>query len=85
MGIRGGDYTEAAKLAVFLKSEAESYKTDDPKSRASERRVMIRADGAAPYGFIQDVMGACARVGIYKIECGAARPVEAGERVANNL
>jgi biopolymer transport protein ExbD len=38
----------------------------------SERVVMIRADKAAPYGQVQEVVNACAKVGIYKIECGAA-------------
>ena len=74
------DFTEPEKLANELKVQAELFKEEDPKSRASSRKVMIRADGAAPYGFIQDVMGACSRVGIYQIECGASRPPGSKEK-----
>jgi biopolymer transport protein ExbD len=72
--IKGNDYTEVDKLKVKLKEESEVFKDQSLKEKDSERRVMVRADGGAPYGFVQDVMGACATVGIYQIECGAARP-----------
>ncbi len=72
---RGLDYTDPEKLADLLKKEADR---DRLGAGASERRVMLRADEGAPYGYIQDVMDACARVGIYQIECGAARPSEQG-------
>ena len=37
---------------------------------------MIRADASSPYGLVQRAMNICAKAGIYKIECGAARPGE---------
>ena len=84
IGIRGVDYTEASKLAELLQSEADLFRAADAApaagaapggaAAASERRIMIRADSLAPYGHVQDVMNLCARVGIYQIECGAARP-----------
>jgi biopolymer transport protein ExbD len=44
------------------------------KVPTSDRTVLVRADASAPYGFVQEVMNSCAKVGIYKLECGAARP-----------
>ncbi|HVR74479.1 MAG TPA: biopolymer transporter ExbD [Planctomycetota bacterium] len=76
IGVRGVDYTQAEKLAALLDEEADRFRGDSGNAKTSERKVMVRADGNAPYGAIQDIMGACARVGIYKIECGAARPAE---------
>ena len=76
IGIRGMDYTQGEKLAALLDEEAGRFRQDAANTKTSERRVMVRADGNAPYGAIQDVMGACAKVGIYQIECGAARPAE---------
>jgi biopolymer transport protein ExbD len=76
--VRGEDLTDLQKLTGLLKEEAELHQTD-VSGKASERRVMIRADGSSPYGYIQDVMGLCAQVGIYQIECGAARPPQGGK------
>jgi biopolymer transport protein ExbD len=84
VGVRGGNYTEPERLFTLLKEEANLDRGDDPQSRASDRRVMIRADASAPYGYIQDVMGACARVGIYQIECGAAQPEEEKKKPADS-
>jgi hypothetical protein len=78
IGIRGADYNEPERLETFLKGEADLFRTAagaaPGATTASERRIMIRADALAPYGHVQDVMNLCARVGIYQIECGAARP-----------
>src|ERR1041385_572901 len=74
IGIRGLDCTEPAKLAELLSSEANLFRTDPNNPKSSERRVMVRADGLSPFGSVQDVMKECAHVGIYQIECGAARP-----------
>jgi biopolymer transport protein ExbD len=84
IGIRGTDYTgtgsgaarDLSKLEGILKSEADRFRTDPDNPSLSERRVMVRADALAPYGYVQDVMRQCVRVGIYKIECGAAREAE---------
>jgi biopolymer transport protein ExbD len=75
IGIGGRDYADQEKLTKKLKEEADAYR-DETKGPLSERQVMVRADASSPYGYVQDVMHACAAVGIYKIECGAARPVE---------
>jgi biopolymer transport protein ExbD len=74
ISIRGDDHTAPEKLTARMKKEADLYRDDGSGQKSSERRVMVRADGAAPYGFVQDIMTACAHVGIYQIECGAARP-----------
>jgi len=44
--------------------------------RLSARKVVIRADRAAPYGDIQKIIEVCSLTGIYKIEVGAAVPPE---------
>ena len=82
IGIRGVDHTEPAKLEAMLKEEADLFRATagDSKS-ASDRRIMIRADSASPYGHVKDVMNLCAKVGIYQIECGAARPPDKVQQV----
>jgi biopolymer transport protein ExbD len=62
---RGEDVTEAAALALAL---------DRTGGALPERRVMIRADAAAPFGLAQRAMNVCATKGIYRIEVGAATP-----------
>jgi hypothetical protein len=49
----------------------------DPKTgkQLSKRKLQIRADGFAPYGFVQKVFEGCALAGIYKIELAAAKPM----------
>ncbi len=65
-------------LKEQLKAEAdETLETDvDPKAgvRLSARKIIIRADRAAPYGDINKVIETCSGVGIYKVEVGAAVP-----------
>ena len=81
IGIRGKDFTDANKLEAQLKRESGA----DPNPTAgqagkrpkfSERGVMIRADSSAPYRLVQNVVNTCAKAGIYKVECGAARPAD---------
>ncbi|MBI3271929.1 MAG: biopolymer transporter ExbD [Planctomycetes bacterium] len=84
IGIRGIDYpldgSKAREDGLTLKDrlyqEAESNRPDPNNKLLSERRLMIRGDEAGPYGTVQKVMNTCAEVGIYKIEIGAARPVQ---------
>ncbi|MSR61204.1 MAG: hypothetical protein EXS08_01985 [Planctomycetes bacterium] len=61
-----------------LKAEAdETLETDidpDAKVRLSARKIIIRADKAAPYGDVNKIIEVCGLVGIYKIEVGAAVP-----------
>jgi biopolymer transport protein ExbD len=81
MGVKGIDYSNMDKLEAFLRKEADRHRGKDPKyPQASDKKVMIRADGAAPYGMPQKAMNACAKVGIYKIDVGAARPVDDKKR-----
>ena len=75
VGMKGRDFTDPEKLGGMLKKEADQARGTDPKNpQASDRKVMIRADGKSPYGLAQKAMNVCAKVGIYKIEVGAARP-----------
>ena len=80
IGIQGKDFSALDGLEKRLKDEADHARKesggDGAPGGTSDRRVMIRADAASPYGHVQDVMDRCARVGIYQIECGAARPPE---------
>jgi len=80
MGVKGTDYTDMDKLFAFLDKEAAlGRKGTDPKApRVSERKVMIRADGSAPYGMPQKAMNVCAKAGMYKIDVGAAQPEQSG-------
>lgn len=78
VGIRGHDYNvkdpaQRDKLRGLLKRDSDEGKAT-LTDRVSERLVMIRADGKAPYGAVQHVMNLCAECGIYKIETGAAQP-----------
>ena len=76
-GSRASDYTEPEKLIEAARGRRRTrIGTSRSGPKISERKVMVRADASSPYGYVQDVMHACAAVGIYKIECGAARPVE---------
>lgn len=84
IGIRGRDFTDLKKLEQYLKQEADAGRSAPAAGLSkgaplptSERPVTIRGDAAAPYGQVQEVVNTCAKVGIYKIECGAARPPEA--------
>ncbi len=79
IGIKGRDYTDSEKLYLALKNEASVPGAREPGSKFSERPVMVRADKSAPYGEVQRVINACARAGIYKIEVGAATPLNPGK------
>jgi biopolymer transport protein ExbD len=78
IGVRGKDYTKES-IKGLLKQDADLGRR--PGEIASERRVMIRADQAALYGFVQKVMNACAEVGIYKVEIAAAQKVVQGQKI----
>ena len=67
---RGEDCTDPQKLSTAL-ARSVDVRTGVP---LNERRVMIRADGAAPFGLAQRAMNVCAKNGIYKVEVGAAKP-----------
>jgi len=78
ISIRGREYNPDT-IAAALSSEAQlelSEEIADPATgkKLSNRRVMIRADGLASYGYIQKVLEGCAFAGIYKVEIAAAKP-----------
>ena len=82
IGIKGTDYVDMDKLYAVLDRAAEigRKKTDAKALKVSERKVMIRADGAAPYGLPQKAMNVCAKAGMYKIDVGAAQPPQESKR-----
>jgi biopolymer transport protein ExbD len=84
VGIKGKDYVDMDQLLVVLDKEAAlGRKGTDPKApKVSERKVMIRSDGSAPYGMPQKVMNVCAKAGMYKIDVGAASPPQEGGKKA---
>ncbi len=79
IGVKGRDFTDPENLGGMLEADAKEFRTDPANPMISERKVMIRGDTTAPYGLIQGVMNVATKVGIYKIECGAARPADADE------
>jgi biopolymer transport protein ExbD len=73
IGIKGTDFVDMNLLQARLEKEAAPYRGKDPTNKnISERKVMIRADASAPFGLPQKAMNVCARVGMYKIDVGAA-------------
>src|SRR5262245_15758933 len=75
--IRGREIPKAT-LKEQLKTEADaSLEPDvDPAAgvRLSARKLIIRADRAAPYGDVNKIIEYAGTAGIYKIEVGAAVP-----------
>ena len=80
VGVKGRDYSEPERLLNFLKKEAGTTGGDITAPKISERKVMIRADASAPYGLAQRAMNVCAKAGIYKVEVGAAQPMDAKKK-----
>jgi biopolymer transport protein ExbD len=77
IAIRGTEYTPFT-IAEGLVGEADIEREEEAGpdgKRLSKRMVMIRADGSAPYEYIQRVMEGCSAAGIYKIELAAAKPM----------
>ena len=75
--IRGRDYTlDMLKPQLEIEANASMQTVMDPEAGTflSDRKVIIRADKAAPYGHVQRIIEACSQVKIYKIEVGAALP-----------
>ncbi|MBI3099883.1 MAG: biopolymer transporter ExbD [Planctomycetes bacterium] len=60
-------------LAKELEVQAAMLR-DAQNPEISNRPIMIRADGCAPYEQVQNVMTECGRYGIWKIEIGARVP-----------
>ncbi len=75
--IRSQDYPWES-IEAQLKAEAdESLEPEidpDAQVQLSARKVIIRADQFAPYGYVQRLVEMCGRIRIYRIEVGAAKP-----------
>jgi biopolymer transport protein ExbD len=83
IAVRGVDYRTAddARFKALLKMESDLGKKNPRLDKFSERKIMLRADGSAPYSLVQSVMYSCSFAGMYKIECGAAK-LPKGEVIA---
>jgi len=78
IAIRSNYYTlDTIAGALDDDAQLEVEEVKDGKT-LSGRNVQIRADENAPYGYIQKVIEACAKAGIYKISVAAARPEPTG-------
>jgi len=79
IAIRANYYTlDTIVKALDDEAQLEIEEVGKDGKAISKREVMIRADENAPYGYIQRVIEACAKAGIYRIAVGAARPEPAG-------
>ena len=75
--IRGKNYDKSTlKDRLQIEAEMNMETVPDPVAGKilSARKVLIRADDAAPYGDIQKVIELCGTVSIYKVEVAAALP-----------
>jgi biopolymer transport protein ExbD len=75
MSGRRYDFTKdgMAKFAQAL-AELGKVKPEDPAKGISARKLIIRADRTAPYGYVQKVLEQASVAHIYKIEVGAGVP-----------
>ena len=55
-------------LAQWLRNEADSHKTKEGEVNVE---VLVRSDGEAEFGRVQDIMFECARNGIWQLSFGA--------------
>lgn len=77
LAIRGKQFTsDTIRTQLQFEANLSLEDTVDPQAGRllSRRKVMIRADQAAPYGYVQRLIEACSNAGIYMIEVGAAKP-----------
>lgn len=64
---------EAKLKEIRMEYDEENGRKNDPvtATKPSEMAVMVRADRAAPFGYIQIIMAICGRLSIYKVQVGA--------------
>jgi biopolymer transport protein ExbD len=75
VNMSGRDYTnQEDNLLKRLRIAAGTEGGGPDKVKISEKKLMVRADALAPYKLVQRVLNVAAKAGLYKIECGAARP-----------
>ena len=75
--IRGREYTAADIKPRLDEEAAEAMETEiDPAAGQllSRRKVLIRADLAAPFGDVNKLIELCGSAKLYKIEVAAAQP-----------
>ena len=75
--IRGKDFaldTIKDQLEIEANASLEPEMDKDAGAFLSARKIIIRADKAAPYGHVQRIIEACSQVKIDKIEVRAALP-----------
>lgn len=77
--VRGITHTPET-LKTQLQIDADEFLEDEvvpgtnPPKRLSAKKLLIRADGKAPYGEVQRVIEIGGTVGMYKVEVGGAKP-----------
>jgi biopolymer transport protein ExbD len=76
IAMKGTQYVEQTLnlLVKKLQRHADTEGHDPTRPKISEKKLMVRADASAPYGLVQMVLRSAVKAGMYKIECGAARP-----------
>jgi biopolymer transport protein ExbD len=75
--ISGRAFTDWGELRTYLSELAQASPEPGslPGSFYTSRAIMLRADAAAPYREVQRLIQLCSKVGFYKIEVGAAKPM----------
>ena len=70
-----GAEVDTRDLLGLLRGEADEY-PDLPENgkKLSSRRLLVRSDGGAPYGLVQQVIESAASVGMYRLELAATKP-----------
>jgi biopolymer transport protein ExbD len=69
--IRKQAYNDINQLTAFLKNSADKY---GKEGAGSKMRVKIRADARAEYKKIQQILVACMKAGVFKVQIGASPP-----------
>ena len=75
--ISGRSYTKDTikeKLKELAELSPEAKPDPDAKRLLSKRRIMVRADRAAPYGDVQKVIEYCGQATLYKVAVVGALP-----------
>jgi biopolymer transport protein ExbD len=74
IAMKGKQYADHKLLVKQLQRYADTQGGTPKNPIISEKKLMVRADKSAPFGLVQEVLKDAAMAGMYKIECGAARP-----------
>jgi biopolymer transport protein ExbD len=74
IAMKGKQYADHKELVRMLQRYADTQGSTPGQPIVSEKKLMVRADKSAPFGLVQNVLKDAVLAGMYKIECGAARP-----------